>query len=195
MRRTSSRSQLAMVASAKAHGPLLLRVAPCFSASTVIRALSSSRPNISSGPNRSRSSNRSKTTAPICMATEAIWFFIVNQFLGAQQLHTRRNNLNRNLRAKSDIPQAMKALLPVFLLVFVVAGGKAATAVPPMISYQGRLTADGANYDRRGFFKFALISRDSVLWSNDGSREGEPDRSVSLDVRNGLFSVQLGDPA
>src|SRR5436190_16386088 len=87
--------------------------------------------------------------------------------------------------------------MKTFLLItgFLVSiGASAIPPVPPIISYQGRLTVNGVDAEKKGFFKFAIIdSRDAFLWSNDGTRERKPERSVGLELNHGLFSVMLGD--
>ena len=71
--------------------------------------------------------------------------------------------------------------------------------VPPVISYQGRIRAAGADFSGAGQFKFALVSGNgtATLWSNDGSSAGgaEPNLPVTNAVAQGLFSVLLGDAA
>ena len=75
----------------------------------------------------------------------------------------------------------------------------AAAAVPQLINYQGRVAvrSTNTNFNGTGNFKFALINGASgaTLWSNNGSSVAgsEPTAAVSLDVSNGLYSVQLGD--
>ncbi len=69
--------------------------------------------------------------------------------------------------------------------------------VPHTISFQGRLSADGAAFNGVGEFKFALVNSNgtATLWSNDGSSVGgaAPVRAVSRAVTQGLFSILLGD--
>lgn len=71
--------------------------------------------------------------------------------------------------------------------------------VPPLISYQGRVTAAGGPFDGTGQFKFALVSSNgaATFWSNDGTSSGgaEPAKAATIVVNQGLFSVLLGDPA
>ncbi len=71
--------------------------------------------------------------------------------------------------------------------------------VPQVISYQGRLTAAGANFNGPAQFKFALVNSNgaSMFWSNDGTGPGgtEPVHAVIETVNQGLFSVLLGDAA
>jgi hypothetical protein len=68
---------------------------------------------------------------------------------------------------------------------------------PTVISYQGQVTVNGSAYNGRGYFKFAVITRDglSTSWSNDGTSTAgsEPTASVPLTVTNGSFAVLLGD--
>lgn len=63
------------------------------------------------------------------------------------------------------------------------------------LNYQGRITADEANFTGTGQFKFVLVDQSNTgLWSNDGTAgSGEPATSVGIPVANGLFSVELGD--
>lgn len=71
-------------------------------------------------------------------------------------------------------------------------------AVPPMISYQGRVKVNGADFTGTGQFKFALVAEPggTSLWSNDGSsvNGSEPAAAVVLPVKEGLFTLLLGDP-
>ncbi len=69
--------------------------------------------------------------------------------------------------------------------------------VPQVISYQGRLTVSGTNYNGTGHFKFALVDRSGTVtyWSNDGtsSAGSAPASDVALPVSDSLFSAMLGD--
>jgi hypothetical protein len=73
----------------------------------------------------------------------------------------------------------------------------ALAAPPPLVSYQGRVAANGVPFNGTGQFKFALVSADGArtYWSHNGSSVGgsAPSASVSLTVTNGLYSVRLGD--
>jgi hypothetical protein len=65
---------------------------------------------------------------------------------------------------------------------------------PPVVSYQGQVTVDGAPYNGAGYFKFAVVDQDgNTTWSNDGTPSGEPAAAVSVTVSSGLFNVLLGD--
>jgi hypothetical protein len=68
---------------------------------------------------------------------------------------------------------------------------------PTVVSYQGRVIADGYPYDGDGYFKFAIVNEDgsTTYWSNDDTSTigDEPKDSVRLTVTNGLFNVLLGD--
>lgn len=72
--------------------------------------------------------------------------------------------------------------------------GLAQAQVPGIMSYQGRVTIGGTNFDGTGYFKFALVngSGTQVFWSNDSSN-GPPDKTVALPVSKGSYSVMLGD--
>ncbi len=72
--------------------------------------------------------------------------------------------------------------------------------VPPMISYQGRVTVSGSPVNGTAYFKFALVDGDgttasATYWSNDGTSTsgGEPTTGVALPVSSGLYAVLLGD--
>ncbi|HPS79523.1 MAG TPA: hypothetical protein PLS53_15290, partial [Thermoanaerobaculaceae bacterium] len=71
----------------------------------------------------------------------------------------------------------------------------AASGAPEVVSYQGQVKVSGEPYTGTGTFKFALVSLGGVTtyWTNDGTASGEPAQAVSLQVRDGLFDVLLGD--
>jgi hypothetical protein len=84
------------------------------------------------------------------------------------------------------------------LVPLLLAGTLTASAqVPTMMSYQGRLSANGTNFNGTARFKFSLVSPDgfTTYWSNDNSATGglEPMTNVAVAVSNGLFTVFLGD--
>ncbi len=89
---------------------------------------------------------------------------------------------------------AASALAALLLLALVLSLG---AQVPPLLSYQGSLTAGGTNFNGMAQFKFALINSNGTVsfWSNDNSSSGgsEPSQPVSLPVTQGLFNVMLGD--
>jgi len=68
---------------------------------------------------------------------------------------------------------------------------------PTLISFQGKVTANGTPYSGVGSFKFAVVNAagNTSYWSNDGTSAAgsEPTAIVPLTVTNGLFSVLLGD--
>lgn len=70
-------------------------------------------------------------------------------------------------------------------------------AVPPLVSYQGRVAVGGQPFTGSGQFRFALINQadGSSLWSNDGTSVvgSQPSNAVPLPVTNGLFTILLGD--
>lgn len=60
--------------------------------------------------------------------------------------------------------------------------------VPQVLSYQGRVTVGGTNFDGTGQFKFALVNGtgSTTYWSNGVS-------TISIPVAKGFYSVLLGD--
>jgi hypothetical protein len=105
------------------------------------------------------------------------------------------------------LPGVILGGLALVLSVGMVAGKvRAEPSVPPaapeagapsVVSYQGRVTVDGAAFSGQGFFKFALVNGTgtTTYWSNDGTSSGgdEPTNGTPLPVSNGLFTVLLGD--
>jgi hypothetical protein len=75
--------------------------------------------------------------------------------------------------------------------------GFAHAQVPGIVTYQGRVTANGTNFSGAGHFKFAVLkgSTGESLWSNNGSSANgsEPTAHVVAPVADGQFSVPLGD--
>ena len=73
----------------------------------------------------------------------------------------------------------------------------AGVTAPTLVSFQGRVLANGSTYNGVGYFKFAVVNTagNTSYWSNDGtSTSGSaPTASVPLTVTNGLFTVLLGD--
>ncbi len=70
---------------------------------------------------------------------------------------------------------------------------------PGVVTYQGRITNNGANFTGTGQFRFVIYRPGPLasLWSHDSSSAGAgiPVTAVNLPVNNGLFSVGLGDTA
>jgi hypothetical protein len=91
---------------------------------------------------------------------------------------------------------ALNAATPVTVTVNVV---DTTTVVPGVISYQGRISAGGVNFEGAGLFKFAMVNSagTATYWSNDGSSiaGSQPTGAVPLDVVNGLYNLRLGDTA
>lgn len=111
-----------------------------------------------------------------------------------------------------NLPKAVSASFAIFLAM--VMGARA--EVPTQIGFQGRIElpaselrghdSDGDdNGDRAGSrpfsgtgrFKFVIVtSTGGVLWTNvPGSLTAPPPAFVSLSVKDGIFSVALGDPS
>ncbi len=89
-------------------------------------------------------------------------------------------------------------VVSVFTLVF--AGSVQAANIPAKINYHGYLKTEGAQFNGTGYFKFAITNDADnptiSYWTNDGSSSAagaEPSEAVSIEVRNGVFNVALGD--
>src|SRR5262245_31160103 len=84
----------------------------------------------------------------------------------------------------------------VFLLLITLSFALRAQ-VPQLINYQGRVTANGVNFEGTGQFKFALVNAagTTTFWSNNGTSTAgsEPTAAVPIPVTKGLYSVLLGD--
>ena len=94
-------------------------------------------------------------------------------------------------------PLSIHLVTPVLLGVILLALPCAVMAQPPQMTYQGELLKNGVPYEGSAQFKFVIHRLGVSLWSNDGSSVGgaEPSTDISLPVSNGIFTVQLGDPA
>ena len=72
-------------------------------------------------------------------------------------------------------------------------------AVPPVLNYAGQVAVNGQPFEGEGLFKFALVNTDGKItyWSNDGTsiNGSEPQASVKVSVRGGLYSLLLGNTA
>ena len=87
-------------------------------------------------------------------------------------------------------------ILAVLTLVATALGAQA--QVPGIITYQGRVTTNGAGFTGNGQFRFVIYRNAPgpvTHWSHDNSSVGSgmPLTALSLPVSNGLFSVGLGD--
>ncbi len=82
------------------------------------------------------------------------------------------------------------------LLLFLSPAGLLADPITEL-NYQGRILADSSFFNDTGDFKFIITNPagNATYWSNDGSSGGgaEPTAAVPLRVRDGLYSVILGD--
>ena len=78
-----------------------------------------------------------------------------------------------------------------FLFFFALATlGFADTPVP----HSGHIAIDGTPFWGTGQFKFAIVdSSGNSLWTQDGSTTATPTGYVSLEVKNGFYSLHLGD--
>jgi hypothetical protein len=101
--------------------------------------------------------------------------------------------MNKPNRTRAGLARRSLLVLASLALLTITAPAQ----VPTMISYQGRVLVDNANYNGSGQFKFALVNGagNVTFWSNDGSSVAgsQPTAAVSLSVANGLVMTLLGD--
>ena len=86
----------------------------------------------------------------------------------------------------------------VLLSLFISPAGMYADPITEL-NYQGRILADSSFFNNTGDFKFIITNSagNTTYWSNDGSSTGggEPTDAVALSVKDGLYSLILGDPS
>ena len=89
-----------------------------------------------------------------------------------------------------------RSILAIILALAVALLVSSAGAAPSQISYQGQLKSSGALYTGIATMKFAIVDGTTSLWSNDSTSVGgsQPTTGVTVQVSNGLFTVQLGAP-
>jgi uncharacterized protein YjbI with pentapeptide repeats len=86
----------------------------------------------------------------------------------------------------------MHKYTPYLLLSLLLATFHA--TIGNVINHTGHVSVKGTPYTGTGQFKFAIVDENgSSLWNNDGSLGEEPVTAVSTQVKNGFYSVQLGD--
>jgi N-acetylneuraminic acid mutarotase len=88
--------------------------------------------------------------------------------------------------------------LPARALIILILTASALHAqVSQLINHQGRVAVGGVNFDGSGRFKFAIVNTAGTTsyWSNDGTSTAgsEPAAAVTLTVKDGSYSVLLGD--
>jgi lysophospholipase L1-like esterase len=91
----------------------------------------------------------------------------------------------------------MKVLLFIPLLAWLLAVEGQVAGAPALLTYQGRVMANGVNFTGSGQFKFALVNEagDRTYWSNDNTSVGgnAPTNAVVLAVDKGYYTVLIGD--
>jgi uncharacterized protein YjbI with pentapeptide repeats len=76
----------------------------------------------------------------------------------------------------------------IFLTLATLAFGDAP------VPHSGHVAIDGTPFWGTGQFKFAIIdSSGNSLWTHDGSTASTPTGYLSLEVKNGFYSLHLGD--
>jgi N-acetylneuraminic acid mutarotase len=89
-----------------------------------------------------------------------------------------------------------RALKTNFCFLFLFFGLKPLCgALPLLISFQGHVLNESRPFVGTGQFKFAIVNQgDTTLWRNDGlTTDGEPAKSLEIQVVRGVFAVMLGD--
>lgn len=82
--------------------------------------------------------------------------------------------------------------LSIGICGFVVVASLAGAA-PQTINYQGRISDFAGEFSGNGDFMFAFVSAGTIVWNNDETAPDDPTLPVTLEVRNGIFNVILGD--
>ena len=60
--------------------------------------------------------------------------------------------------------------------------------------HSGHIAVEGTPYWGNGYFKFAIIDEnEKALWTHDNSQKIPPTDHMSLEVKNGFYSLYLGD--
>jgi hypothetical protein len=86
----------------------------------------------------------------------------------------------------------MHKFTPHLLLALLLAAFHA--TIGNIINHTGHVSIKGTPYTGTGQFKFSIVDGNgNSLWNNDGSSGEEPAAAVSTQVKNGFYSVQLGD--
>jgi uncharacterized protein YjbI with pentapeptide repeats len=81
---------------------------------------------------------------------------------------------------------------PHLLLALLLAAFHA--TIGNVINHTGHVSMKGTPYTGTGQFKFSIVDGSgNSLWNNDGSSGEEPAAAVSTQVKNGFYSIQLGD--
>ena len=98
-------------------------------------------------------------------------------------------------RRRSPVALPMVILCLFMLSTMLV---RAQPMIPHTVSYQGRVTVEGQLFHGIAYAKFAIVDVfGATTWSNDGSsvNGSEPTTAVPVEVRNGVFSMLLGESA
>ena len=96
-----------------------------------------------------------------------------------------------------QIPHPRLRALGIIVVLLVTGALHGLGQVPQLINYQGRVVVGSTNFNGSGQFKFALVNTNgsTTYWSNDGTSVAgsQPTAAVTLNVIQGLYSLQLGD--
>lgn len=90
-------------------------------------------------------------------------------------------------------------ILGCIFAITVLLGAVSVPAQEVEFNYNGRVKVNGLMFSGQGQFKFALVSKDgeATFWTNDGltTSTAMPTATVTVDVTDGFFSVNIGDAA
>lgn len=90
----------------------------------------------------------------------------------------------------------------VILADFLLIGASLKAQVPSTLNYQGRVLQNGQPFDGTGHFVFGIYEGSTLLWTNKlpvPSPLNDPVAAIdlsdakALEVRNGVFSVRMGE--
>ncbi len=117
--------------------------------------------------------------------------------LALAPIHQKR--VERMLKAMEEF-QVRTSVLVLTLLMTAGNPGLCHADIPLMINHQGVVKVDGVPFTGTGMFKFGFMdAAGNWLWTNDLSKLGDnamgnnPTTPVGIEVKNGVFSVVLGE--
>ncbi len=92
--------------------------------------------------------------------------------------------------------------LSAILTILFVLGACLQAEVPPTLNYQGRVLQNGQPFDGTGHFVFGIYEGSTLLWTNklpvpsplnDPASGIDSSDAKALTVRNGVFTIRLGE--
>ena len=92
--------------------------------------------------------------------------------------------------------------LPTILILTIFPGASLHAEVPSALNYQGRVLQNGQPFDGTGHFVFGIFEGPTLLWTNklpvpsplnDPATTIDSSDAKPITVRNGVFSIRLGE--